>query len=316
MKFASIGHLIDKESISMIPKQWIQRDYIISPELQFGNAKGHVVIIPVTAQDLMQKPRDKMKNKILGAVLFAQDNLRIDLVQLGGLTTSVTDGGIWFLDKDEYHGYVNHGDSYTAAVVVQNVKKILHDLDKHPEDLTLKIIGAYGIIGEAVSSLLVPQFANSILIGRRLEKFKELKRNLTGNYQITTNINNDQGDVVITATNHPTALLQSKHLKHNAVVVDVSQPPNLSKDICDQRTDVIRVDGGFVDHNYQQILPGNPQGKILSCIAEIIMQTMEEEKNNHVGSIDINHLYRTEEWAKKYGFNVSELNNFGKPIKI
>jgi hypothetical protein len=57
-----------------------------------------------------------------------------------------------------------------------------------------------------------------------------------------------------------------------------------------------------------------PVGKNFACIVEVIMQALENEPKNHVGSIDLAHLQKTEIWAKKYGFTLNELTNFGKPI--
>ena len=46
------------------------------------------------------------------------------------------------------------------------------------------------------------------------------------------------------------------------------------------------------------------------------MQAMENEMKNHVGSIELSHLKKTEEWALKYGFVFNELTNFGKKINF
>ena len=45
------------------------------------------------------------------------------------------------------------------------------------------------------------------------------------------------------------------------------------------------------------------------------MQAIENEKQNHVGSIDIKHLKKTEKWAEKYGFALNELTNYGNKIE-
>ena len=183
---------------------------------------------------------------------------------------------------------------------------------------TLGIVGSYGIIGEAVSKILVPKFSNSILIGRRKNKLLDLEKKIEGNFDISDKLKTRDLDVIITATSHPNALLNSRHLKKNAVVVDVSQPPNLSMNICKKRPDIFRIDGGYVDLPFSNPIniPGIPQGKIFSCIAEVIMQSMEKEKKDHVGSIDISHLKKTEKWALKYGFILNDLTNFGKKIKF
>ncbi|MDH7507649.1 MAG: hypothetical protein QHH15_07715, partial [Candidatus Thermoplasmatota archaeon] len=209
-----------------------------------------------------------------------------------------------------------HGDSYTAAVVCQTVLKTLDMLNKKPSELKLAIVGAYGIIGEAVSKILVPQFSHSILIGRRTEKLKELALKLEGSFNITTKLETENADVIVTATSHPTALLTTNHLKKQSIIIDVSHPVNLSKEVCDSRADICRVDGGYVDlpENIQLKIPGMPKGKLFSCIVEVIMQAMEDERQHHVGSIDLKYLRQTERRAEKYGFSLKTLTNFGIPI--
>lgn len=316
MKFATIGHIMDKKTLNHLPKDWGYNKIIFSPEKNINGTKGHITGLTLTPKEIMSLPREQVRKKILDAALFLQNKLEVDLIQLGALTTSVTSGGKWLTQQKEFKGYVNHGDSYTAAVACRTVEKALEHFNKKPPDLTISIVGAYGVIGEAVSKILVPRFKESILIGRRQNKLEELKLSLKGNYKTTTSLETKDADVIVTATSHPTALLNSFHLKKNAIIVDVSQPPNLTKEICEKRPDVCRIDGGYVDFPeiYNMIIPGVPSGKLFSCIVEVIMQSMENEKNHHVGSIDLKHLKKTEKWAEKYGFVVNELTNFGKTI--
>jgi predicted amino acid dehydrogenase len=314
MKFATIGHFLIHENINMFPKSWTHENLIVSPELDVNGTKGHITGITLTAQEMMNAPLEKVRKIILDSAVLLQDEFGVDLIQLGALTTSVTSGGEWVVQQKEYTGFVNHGDSYTAAVTCQATLKALTLFQKSPSDQVLAIIGAYGIIGEAVSKILVPQFRHSILIGRRQEKFKKLEENIKGDFETTVELKTKEADIIITATSHPTALLQSEHLRKNAIVIDVSQPPNLSFDICKHRPDVCRIDGGLVDFPVKIVIPGMPPGKNFACIAEVIMQAIENEWKNHVGSIDLNYLRKTEKWGKKYGFALKELTNFGRLI--
>ena len=318
MKFATIGHLINKKDIEHLPKHWVHKDLIYSPELNINGTKGHIAGLKLTAKQMMSFPQDEVRQRILDAAVFVQDELGVDLIQLGALTTSVTSGGRWVADQKEYTGFVNHGDSYTAAVTCQVVEKALDLFHKDSSELVLSIVGAYGIIGEAVSKILVPQFHHSILIGRREGKLRELSTKLKGSLETTLDLTTKEADIIVTATSHPTALLNSDHLKKNAIVVDVSQPPNLSWEMCQRRSDICRVDGGYVDFpiKYNLQPPGMPVGLLFACIVESIMQTIENEQRNHVGSIDINHLRRTERWGQKYGFTLKKLTNFGIPIRM
>jgi len=316
MKFATLSHLLNENNIKQIPPSWIKNDYIISPELDIDGAKGYVIALNLLPKQVIEFPREYIRNKIIETALIAQNKYGVEIIQLGALTTSVTNGAKWLADQKEYTGFVTHGDSYTASVTIHAVLKALEKFNKNSEELILAIIGAYGIIGEAISKILVPHFKFSKLIGRRKEKLDELTTKIKGNYETTTELYIKDSDVIVTATSHPTALLKEKHLKKNAIVVDVSQPPNLTQDILALRKDVIRIDGGLVDfpRAYLMPIPGIPKGKNFACIAEVIMQAMENEEKNHVGSIDLNHMKKTEKWGEKYDYILKELTNFGKKI--
>lgn len=314
MKFATIGHLLLKSDIEQFPKSWVNEKLIVSPEVYIDGISGYIIGLTLTARQIMELPRETVRKRILDAALFIQNELDVEIIQLGALTTSVTNGGIWLTEQGEYVGWVNHGDSYTAAVTCQVVLRALKFFNKKSTDLVIAIVGAYGVIGEAVSKLLVPQFNHSILIGRSQEKLKELEVNLQGSFETTINLKTKKADIIVTATSHPTALLTSNHLKKNAIIVDVSQPPNLSYEICQKRPDINRVDGGLVNFPTKIPIPTMPAGKNFACIVEVIMQALENERENHVGSIDLNHLRMTEKWAKKYGYTFNELTNFGKAL--
>jgi fatty aldehyde-generating acyl-ACP reductase len=315
MKFATIGHLRYEEDIHQFPRSWIQGNLAVSPELDVRGTKGYITGLTLTARQMMELPQEVVRQHILDAAVFLQERFDVEVIQLGALTTSVTDGGVWMTKQKAYEGFVNHGDSYTAAVTCQSVFKAVQFFQKKPSDLCIAIVGAYGVIGEAVSKLLVPRFQHAILIGRKKEKFKDLEKHLSGDFETTVELKTKEADVIVTATSHPDALLQSEHLGRDAIVVDVSQPPNLSIEVCRRRSDVHRIDGGIVDFPVPIVIPGMPPGKNFACIAEVIMQAMENEHKNHVGSIDMNYLPTTEKRASKYGFVLNELTNFGQPIR-
>jgi fatty aldehyde-generating acyl-ACP reductase len=314
MKFATIGHLRYEEDIFQFPRSWIQGNLAVSPELDVRGTKGYITGLTLTAHQMMELPREVVRQHILDAAIFLQERFDVEVIQLGALTTSVTDGGVWMTKQKAYEGFVNHGDSYTAAVTCQSVVKGMRFFQKEPSEHRIAIVGAYGVIGEAVSKLLVPEFQHAILIGRKKEKFKDLEEHLQGDFETTVELKTKEADVIVSATSHPEALLRSEHLGRDAIVVDVSQPPNLSVEVCRQRPDVHRIDGGIVDFPVPIVIPGMPPGKNFACIAEVIMQAMENERKNHVGSIDINYLHKTEKWANKYGFLLNELTNFGQSI--
>ena len=84
MKFATIGHFGD-EHLQLLPKDWIHKDLIVSPEFNFDRTKGYAIGIRFSPQQMMALPRDRIQEKILDAVLFAQNELDVNLIQLGAL---------------------------------------------------------------------------------------------------------------------------------------------------------------------------------------------------------------------------------------
>ncbi len=316
MRFAIIGHLDFKERLDQIPKDWIFQNYIVSPEFVCNNSKGRLIALKRTAEDLISLSKEKMRGEILDAAVFSQKEFSTELTQLGGFTSSLTSGGKWLVDQKKYSGFTTHGNTYTTTAAMKITLRSLNLLKISSKETKLAIIGSYGIIGETLSKILTPMFKNTILIGRRQEKLKELSEKITGSFNTETELKTKEADIIITATSHPTSLLSSKHIKKNCIVIDISQPPNVSYDLCKQRPDMLRLDGGFVNFPFNFPIPGAPNGKIFACMAEAIMQSMENEKQNHVGSIDLGHLKKTEKWAEKYDFNIGNLTNFGEKIDL
>ena len=347
MKFAILGHLfpeagITRNSIKSNP------DYKLEMDSRIFRAKKEIYVSLADRETtgcllgIMWTPREMMaalgdekkilvlREIILGAILYARLVLDIDVVQLGALTTSVTSGGVYIQERIEANLlkekiYVNHGDSFTAAIVCQTVKKVAEKRGIDLDQSRVAIVGAYGIIGEAVSQIMASLANSVVFIGRRKEKLASLSAKLISqddigkkDFVFTTNLGEiANADIIITATSHPTALLTSEHLKKGAVVVDVSQPANVSPKLCQERPDITRVDGGFVNNPLGfSFIPILPKEIIYACIAEVIMQALEEDKRDHVGSIDLDFLRETEKWAEKYGFTLNKLTNFGRPIVL
>ncbi|MCD6429249.1 hypothetical protein J7L09_00980 [bacterium] len=341
MRFAILGHLF---SGTKITRDFVRNshDYKlvkngnvfcakneICVSLAGKKTRGHLLGIMRTPEEMMAALKDEgkiyaLRRVILEAIFYAHITLDVDVIQLGALTTSVTSGGLALLKEKDKEIYLNHGDSFTAAIVCQTVKKIAEKKGIDLKHSRVAIVGAYGIIGEVVSQIMASLTDHIIFIGRREEKLVDLSSKLikqgvrTGNFVFTTDLRETvKADIVITATNHPSALLTSENLKENAVVVDVSQPVNVSPELCQERPDITRVDGGFVNNPLGfSFVPMLPKEVIYACIAEVIMQALEEDKRSHVGSINLDFLRETERWAEKYGFTLNELTNFGRPVVL
>ena len=158
-----------------------------------------------------------------------------------------------------------------------------------------------------------------------LNEFVEFAKRIENNNSpiiITTSIEKmlPEADVTICATNTIKTLIKPKHLKHGAVVCDISRPKNVSETIDKQRPDVLVIDGGVIE------VPGRPdlgwdfgfeKGLVYACMAETMMLALEHHYENiSIGSSGVNleNILYTRKIAQKHGFKLADLRSFDRPL--
>jgi len=282
---------------------------------------GHIILIWLTGAQVMDPSKNKtVKKRILDATLYAQNCLGCDVVGLGALTASVTKSGEWLTQIPEVKVSITHGDSYAAALAIQGVEEIIKKINLPKKDSTLAVIGATGIIGEAVSLALAPKFDKLILIGRNVFQLKALQEKVaTCGCQAEIDYDLIQvrnADIVITATSAPKAIIKPEHLKQNAVVFEVSQPRNVPLAVIKQRSDILLIDGSIasVPQNIKFWWMSLPPQHTFGCMAETILQTMVNDKNHHVGKIDLSFMDTVLERGRLFGFPAAQFTSFGKDV--
>jgi predicted amino acid dehydrogenase len=255
------------------------------------------------------------RSRILEAVYFAQDQINADVIGLGALCASATEGGRWLVRQDNITSYITHGDAYSVAISLEGIQKIVSCSGlKKP---VIAVVGAYGLIGRALSRRLGEKY-DLIMMGRNEAKLRRLKIKLNIKGTITTNMEDlKKADIVITATSHPRALLHQNILKDRAIIYDVSQPENVSKDLILRRPDLLKIDGPLtktpgIRINFDM---GTGQAKTFACLTETVMMTLEGIEAHSVGDIDIPQMEYLQSIGKKYGFTHAPFSQFGIPIK-
>jgi len=286
----------------------------------FDKAEGWMVGVALTPQQMMTLPKEKVRAKILEAVLYSQDKLGAELLMLGALTAPLTSAGTWLTDNPQVKLNITTGNTYTAAISIQAAEKAAELANLDLSKIKMAIVGAAGVIGEAITKYFNQKNVNLILVEKAEEKFSRLKPSLVRhNYELTTNlVKIINADIIITATSHPDALIRPDFLKEKAIVIDVAEPSDVPSSIETERPDVICIDGGRV--KWDNIDPGMdiglPPHVGFACMTEAIMQALEERRENYVGSVDINHMQETIEWGKKYGLTLADFTCFNKPIPL
>lgn len=300
--------------------------FSIRPKLQIQlgeKAEGYIVLMLLTGTQVMDiRQAHRVRSRILEAILYAQNHLHCDIIGLGALTASVTQGGEWLIHRKEVRAAVTHGDAFSVYVANEGIQKIAKMTELDLNRATVAILGATGISGEALTYELAPIIKNGlILTGRNSKKLEAVKarvEELGSHPTISLDLDDiASADIVVTATSWPKAMIEARHLKEGAIIYEISQPRNVSPSILKERPDVLVIDGAYTTvPNGMNFWWGNhPKGTNFACMTETIMMTLEKDAEDHVGKVDPNYVARTGLWAKKYGFSHAPFTSFGRRVQ-
>lgn len=329
-KFAILANLRDENDIPLVFPEC--RDKKLPPFKVwstfdvFGKSKGDIIVLGLTGKEMMLNPKPTTKT-IFEATIFAQEERGAELIGLTSLTSSVTMKGEWLQDQPGVKIALTHGDAYAAGLTLEGLEKIAFLMERDLKEMTVAVLGAYGLIGKAVSTKLTDMCRKLIVIGPNSDKLDRLYHNLPkGSAKVikTTEITNiNHADIIVTATSNPNALVKLDVFKDSrkTILYEVSVPHNIPKttyaEIKKQRPNIIRVDGAMaiipgIDLGIE--ITGVNKGSTYACWAETIMQALENDLADHVGEIDLLYLEKTLLWGRKYGFLHEPFSCFGELI--
>lgn len=128
-----------------------------------------------------------------------------------------------------------------------------------------------------------------------------------------------QADVIMVATSSLETLITSELLKWGALVCDMSRPSNVSKQVLEERPDVLVIDGGVVAVPNQPDLGWNfgfEVGDAFACMSETMMLALEKRYEHTSLGADLNlgQLQLMRELAEKQGFALAGFRNFDRPL--
>jgi len=344
-KLSEIGSEIIKPFI-------IGRTKVIS--LYGNSAYGEFITLSYTAKQMRELPPKKVLKALEEALELAL-KIGARIVGLGAYTSVISRGGT--LLKGKYLPLTT-GNSYTVASSIEAIKLAAQKLNVNLSQSTVAVIGATGSIGRALAILLGEEVHKIILVGNPKHPKSSLRRlntvgvdlciHLTtqiekewkppngsigecisvvedleeaGFLEITTNLDDavSKSQVIVTATNSPTDLINPDIVTPGVIICDISRPPNVNPNIKELRPDVLVIDGGIIE------IPGRPslgwnfgleKGLVYACIAETMMLALE---HNYIDislgtDLSIENILYFRELAKKHGFKLSQLRSFDRPI--
>jgi fatty aldehyde-generating acyl-ACP reductase len=305
-----------------VPPVYLSHIVGVRSEATGEEIEGWLVACPLTPKTMLGVPLSTAYKKIIETGRLAE-GLGAQILGLGAFTSVVGDAGVTVSRRLGIP--VTTGISYTIAVAVEAALEAARRLGLEPAACTAAIVGAYGAAGRACSQLLARSVPRLILVGRKLDRLREVQQQVERaaiglRTQITTELGRIcQADIVLAVTSAVEPIIEPEYLKPGAVVCDVARPRNVSRRAVEQRDDVLVVEGGIVD------LPGEvefgfdfglPPGQAYACMAETMILALEGRYECHSIGRNVS-LERVEEiahLAAKHGFRLSGLRGIERVV--
>lgn len=283
--------------------------------------KGWFVACPLTPKMMLRLPTWLVYHKIVQTGKLAE-RLGAKLLGLGAFTSVVGDGGVTIASRLNIP--VTTGDSYTIAQAVRAIQEAAVLLNKPLASSTIAVVGATGAIGSICAQLLASDCGEMILIGRRTEKLQTVATAVQQQGCTNVTVTADMGSLtkahfIITVTSAVEAIIEPRHLRRGAVVCDVSRPRDVSKQVAEQRPDILVIEGGMVE------IPGSvdfhfdfgfPPKMAYACMAETMALALD---GNYVSftlgkDIQLSQVQTIDTIAKRHGFKLGGFRSFERAV--
>lgn len=283
--------------------------------------EGWFVACPLTPQRMMSLPPQTVYKKIIQTGKVAQKK-GAKLLGLGAFTSVVGDAGLTIASKLDIP--VTTGDSYTIAVAVEAVAKAARMMDIELGQSVGAVVGATGAIGKVCAQLLAKYVPRLLLLGRRINALNDVKYSIEENTLTQVQVSDSmedlrQADVIITVSSAIDSIIQAQHLKSGAVVCDVARPRDISRQVIEERKDVLVIEGGMVKvpgHANFNFDFGFPPKMVYACMAETMILALEGRYENFtIGrNISLEQVAEIASLAKKHGFKLGGFRSFEKAV--
>jgi fatty aldehyde-generating acyl-ACP reductase len=278
---------------------------------------GYVLGITMTAEQMMtQRPRALKK---IRQALYLARGRGATIIGLGGLTSSLSKGGLDLVDIDIN---ITTGHAYTAYNIYKNIIRMREIFEIPENDISIAVVGAAGSVGSTTSQLIARHNYKSIVlidIERKKEKIIELEREIRViNKNIVVEISHTIADItrcdfVVTATNTSEALV-TKNLVHDGmVIIDDAQPSDIDTEVL-KMPNVLVLEAGVVHtpdikSNFNYGLKSRTDN--FCCMAELLILASHEWRNHYViHRATLADVDKISEMGDAMGFRIAEFQNF------
>lgn len=303
------------------PPVYISNIKGVRSEFNGRSLNGWFVACPLTPTKMLSLPTNVVYKKIVQTGRLAE-RLGARMLGLGAFTSVVGDGGITIAEMLNIP--VTNGDSYTIATAVQAIKKAATVMDIPLPHAHVAVVGATGAIGSICAQMLGSQVKTITLIGRDETRLRRIKHEVeqTGARCVKTATTMNaltEANLIITVTSAIDTIISPEHLRSGAVICDVSRPRDVSRQVVDERPDVLVIEGGMVK------VPGNvdfgfnfgfPPQMAYACMAETMTLALEQRYESFtIGkNIKLSQVMTIDKIATKHGFKLGGFRSFEQAV--
>src|SRR5690606_5461289 len=287
-KFGFTRHL--PESWLEFATRWappVKASHITGIQSDYNSAEGWFVACPLSSRQMVTLPEDLVLKKIIAAGRMAE-RLGAKIIGLGAFTSVVGDAGITIAKALD--AAVTTGNAYTVATALESALLGARIMGHDIKTAEFAVLGATGSIGQACARILARDVRHLTLIGRSQPRLEALAARLREETGLVADVSTDldaalpRADVIVAVSSAVEALIQPHHLKVGAVVCDVARPRDVSRQVAEQRDDVLVLEGGVVE------VPGPVEFKFdfcfppktcMACMAETMILALEERYEDY-----------------------------------
>jgi len=327
--FCSISKLFSPSVVKTILK--ILPPFKISQAKKLRSAQGAeiegcFIVCPLLSEQIIAMKEEAVIKKILKAVRLGERN-DAKVIGLGALVGITGKGGQVIAGKTPVA--ITTGSSLASAAILETVEKAAKLRKVDLPKTKVAIVGATNAIGQNCATGLLNRADTIFLLAKNSERLTELKDFLVSQPSETTIIDKGldleavikEADIIIFTTSAlevPSAAT-TNNLKKGVIICDIPSPRNISKEIADQRKDVLVIDGAMIEPpetvRIGLKLPIK-DGFIYACMAETMILAFEGQTHDDFSTgfkPDLNKVARIKDLADKHGFKI-KFTSFGVPI--
>lgn len=261
---------------------------------------GQTILIRNFAWHFMLPSKHELiRQRILAATLYAQDELQVDVVGLGALTKweALTQGGQWLVKQSGVKLPVIHGDTCTASIVDGQVKEVCEEL---MTDGPIGVTGATSKIGSALIQSLIKEGYQVMALTRSEERFEALREKvpyeLSGNLIHVTDVAEmKECRVWVTGKAKPSGKVLRRYIPKGAVVLNFAVPDPLSRWDLFLLRGVTHIEGGLAQTPptcQMAFTMRLTHGITYACAAGTMIHTERRWSHSEVGKVVLTEMER------------------------